>query len=189
MGKTKVVINQSNFNREVSKKARKQILAATRKEAVKTVELAQKELLEEFNNHPVTRELDSGDGFLFSFIGFEEGSRPTESIRELLQRKISLSRAKVSSKNLDVVYSFNYVDEEDIFNPDVTPMPWASGISWARGIEFGISGLGRFLRGDFKGSRSGGGIQAEENVRTATYKKQSYIRRLISNFKRKIGTK
>ena len=43
----------------------------------------------------------------------------------------------------------------------ITPMPWASGRSWARGIEVGISGLGQYLAIEAASSRSGEGIQTK----------------------------
>jgi len=55
------------------------------------------QMVNEFENHPVTKEIESGPeatnitntlggaGNLFSYIGFEEGSNPIEVIKDILK--------------------------------------------------------------------------------------------------------
>ena len=78
-----------------------------------------------------------------------------------------------------------YPSADDIFR--VTPLPWAEGRSWAKGIESGISGLGYYLNLKEKG-RSGAGVQSEESVAGGAFKNTQYISAMINNFKRKIKT-
>ena len=74
---------------------------------------------------------------------------------------------------------------DDIFR--MTPLPWAEGRSWAKGIESGISGLGYYLNIAEKG-RSTAGLQSEEKVGAGGFKNVKYISSLINDFERKIKT-
>jgi hypothetical protein len=66
-----------------------------------------------------------------------------------------------------------------------TPIPWASGRSWLLGIERGISGLGYFVSKLGLG-RSGGGVQSDSKIRTASYSSTSYFSRMYNDFIKKI---
>jgi hypothetical protein len=74
---------------------------------------------------------------------------------------------------------------EDIFT--VTPMPWASGRSWAQGIEKGISGLGYLLRRRSSQSRSGEAIQSSVKIRTGKFKNTQYISALINKYSKRFS--
>ena len=65
-------------------------------------------------------------------------------------------------------------------------MPWATGRSWARGIESGISGLGYYLKVSRDSSRSGLGIQSPRRVRASgvKFKNTQYISALIKKYKK-----
>ena len=65
-------------------------------------------------------------------------------------------------------------------------MPWATGRSWAKGIESGISGLGYYLKVSRDGSRSGLGIQSSKKVRAGgvRFKNTQYISALIKQYKK-----
>ena len=64
----------------------------------KEFEKIKQEMIEEFNAHPITQEIElgvtapnlsntlSGVTNLFSFIGFDAGSRPIDPIRQLLEK-------------------------------------------------------------------------------------------------------
>lgn len=150
------------------------------------------EMLADFKNHPITLEikgginsanisktLGGGSGNLFSFIGFESGYDPIKPIEDLLLTT-SITFSKFSKKSIE--YTVYIPDAKDIF--DATPMPWAPGRSWARGIETGISGLGYYLRKESDSSRSGIGIQSPRKVRRkgSKFKNTSYISALIKTY-------
>ena len=111
------------------------------------------EILNDFDKHPVTKEIDQGINSsnisgtlggvtnLYSFIGFPSGSKPTQAIRELL-KKININQ--MISPTGKIIYKIDFPTAEDIF--DATPLPWAVGRSWAKGIEQGLSGLGYYLK-------------------------------------------
>jgi mRNA-degrading endonuclease RelE of RelBE toxin-antitoxin system len=147
--------------------------------------------IDEFLNHPVTQEIKGGISAsnisgtlnsitnLYSFIGFDEGTDPIQPIEELLEK--SNYRIIYNSNSGESTVIFDIPTAAQIFA--ITPMPWAVGRSWARGIETGISGLGYYLK-KVKNSRSGLGIQSTiEQVRTgASFKNTKYISDLINRF-------
>ena len=147
--------------------------------------------IQEFINHPITQEIKggisatnisgtlSGITNLYSFIGFDEGTDPIRPIEDLLNK--SNYRIVFNNKATDSTVIFDIPTAAQIF--EITPMPWAIGRSWARGIETGISGLGYYLK-KIKNSRSGLGIQSStEQIRTGTsFKNTRYISDLINRF-------
>ena len=66
--------------------------------------IKKQQLISDFENHSVTREIKQGPsssnisgtlggyGNLYSFIGFEKGSRPVEPVRQALDRSVKLNR-------------------------------------------------------------------------------------------------
>ncbi|MBY9002170.1 MAG: hypothetical protein KGD64_14720, partial [Candidatus Heimdallarchaeota archaeon] len=87
--------------------------------------------------------------------------------------------------NMGNKFNVNMPTAEDIFA--VTPMPWASGRSWAKGIESGISGLGFLLRKTSSKSRSGQAIQSGVKVRGGKFKNTPYISSLIIKYSKKFS--
>lgn len=157
------------------------------------VEKIKEEIIQEFEEHPISKEIEGGitafnisntlNGItnLYSFIGFEAGDNPLDPIRIELQ-KIKL-KYNVNSKG-DLVFTIDFPNAKDIFN--VTPMPWATGRSWAQGIENGISGLGYYIK-QVKNSRSGLGVQTKNQIRSGVrFRNTKYISELIKKYNKKI---
>lgn len=156
---------------------------------------AKEKLIDDFTNHPVTREIEAGvnssnisntlggKGNLFSFIGFQSGDNPTQPIYWQL-RDIALTSIMVKRDGTSQSYVL-YPTADDIYK--ATPMPWAEGRSWAEGIEKGISNLGQFLSKPTEESRSGGGIQSKNPVSSASFSTTPYISALIKDFEKDIN--
>lgn len=154
-----------------------------------------REMIQEFNNHPITREIEAGprasnisgtlqgQGNLFSFIGFDSGDKPTAAIRTMLEMKTFINSIVVQ-KNGSINNVVAYPSPIDIFA--ITPLPWAEGRSWAEGIEKGLSGLGFYLKVQSDKSRSGEAVQTEEKIRSAKFSNTQYITSIIRNFEKKI---
>jgi hypothetical protein len=68
-------------------------------------------------------------------------------------------------------------------------MPWEGGRSWLLDIERGISGLGAYLYGRFKSSRSGTGIQSKYNYANRRFQNVKYFSEMYSKFLRRLGAK
>ena len=160
----------------------------------KDVEAIHKQFLKSFDSHPVTLEIEGGAmatnisktlggiGNLFTYIGFQAGSNPIAPLRRLLEfyqihfhpRKNYMSvRIEVPTK-------------EEVFA--ATPMPWATGRSWARGIERGISGLGHYLvkSSRMAKSKSGFAIQTDAPVRGGRFSNTSYMSALLNAYYKEI---
>jgi len=153
-----------------------------------------KEMISEFLSHPVTVEILAGASSgntsgtlggvanLYSFIGFNTGDKPIEPIIKILEAT-NFSDKGPSKQGIGRAFSVNIPNPEDIFA--ITPMPWAAGRSWAKGIETGISGIGYLLNKSSKSSRSGVAIQAEKRVRSGRFQNVPYISALIKKYEKK----
>jgi len=149
------------------------------------------QMIAEFQGHPVTREIQGGinsdnisgtlNGItnLYSFIGFEDGADPTEVIEDMLL-STNIRFLKINRQELE--YEVTLPEASEIFQK--TPLPWAFGRSWVKGIESGLSGLGYYLN-KRQGSRSGLGIQVEKKVRKGVkFRNTTYISALLKKYKK-----
>ena len=161
-------------------------------------EKIKKEMIKEFLDHPVTKEIKDGPqaqnisntlggyGNLFSYIGFYDGEDPIEPILEEFQKS-----SIVFSRLIDggAVWNIYIPAKQDIW--EVTPMPWAEGRSWAKGIETGISGLGEYfytLRGGLQNSRSETAIQLKSKLRGKNrFKNVKYISDLLNRYEKRFA--
>tara|TARA_R100000152_G_C6780727_1_gene213868 strand:- start:4023 stop:4607 length:585 start_codon:yes stop_codon:yes gene_type:complete len=178
------------LKRQVPKAVRKSFEKET-KEKFKTIK---QEMIKEFLEHPVTREIMEGPSAsnisgtlqgvtnLFAFIGFDEGDQPVLPIIALLESTEISYRKEVKSRGLGVSFDISLPNAEEIFA--ITPLPWATGRSWAEGIERGISGLGYLLRKS--GGRSGAAVQSRVNkVRGGRFQNLPYISSFIKKYKKR----
>jgi len=179
---TRQIVKDGLFKKEV-----KQVIQ-------KEFDIIYKHFLNNFDSHPVTMEIKGGPkarnisktlggiGNLFTYIGFDSSSNPIGDLRKIL-------------KTYEIHYHprKNYVSvqievptKEEVFI--ATPMPWATGRSWARGIERGISGLGQYLVKSSKiaKSKSGFAIQTDTRVRGGRFSNTSYISALLNNYYKEI---
>lgn len=166
---------------------------------------AVKNLQYNFEDDDVTQEIEDGVGAsnisdtlsdipeeyeegrnLFSFIGFDQGTNPVDELRPFFDPshpdgpKIRYLKGS-SAKGLEFRFAITIPDKDKIYN--ATPMPWAPGLSWVDRIEKGIPGLGHFLNKEGKaGSRSGGGIQLKNQIRSGRFKNRSYLTKLLKEF-------
>ena len=170
-------INKKNFAKTLeSTLSTKKVRDLAYNKAVENVNAVKQEMLEKFDEHPITEELKAGanaantsgtitgDGNLYSFIGFS-----SEPITVLRQYLASRGRVYKNSKQVKGINRINFVFRVD--SPklsvihDITPLPYEKGISWVRGIEKGISNIGNYIFRKTKIGRSEMGIQAEYEVR------------------------
>ena len=158
----------------------------------KKVKEARQTLLKNFEKHPVTAEISGGakssnlsgtlggTGNLFTYIGFSSGDKPLASLRVLLEAyEIRYHHAKGRT-----TINITVPTAAELFK--ATPMPWATGRSWAKGIETGISGLGRYLYQDSAHSRSGGAVQVKGKLRSGKFSNTSYLSSLLNNYYKEI---
>ena len=177
----------------IRRQAPKALKAASKKEVDKKFKRIKNEMIKEFLSLPVTQELMQGaDGVnisgtlngvtnLFAFIGFDRGEQPILPIIQVLEdTKIQFHK---NTKNpIGHIYNVYLPTPQQIF--EITPMPWATGRSWAQGIERGISGLGFLLRKNNRG-RSGAAIQSRVKVRGGRFRNTVYISAFIKKYKKR----
>jgi hypothetical protein len=184
--------NISQINSQVPKLARGQV----QKQFASAFQKVKNKMIAEFLNHPVTLEIKGGISSsnisgtlggatnLFSFIGFDSGSDPIDPIEKLLY---STNFRFIRTTRNSVEFEIDIPEAAEIFS--VTPMPWAPGRSWAKGIETGISGLGYYLKVNRDNSRSGLGIQSSKRVRRSgsRFKNTQYISALIKKYQKEFA--
>ncbi len=149
------------------------------------------ELIKEFLSDPVTIEILQGArgsnisgtlggvSNLFAFIGFDSGEQPISPILQSLENIQITYNKEIRKRGIGVEFDVSIPTAQDIFA--ITPLPWASGRSWAEGIERGLSGLGYLLRKD--GGRSGAAVQSRVNkIRSGRFQNRPYISALIKKY-------
>ena len=151
------------------------------------------EMIAEFLAHAVTREIMDGPSAinisgtlggvsnLFAFIGFDAGENPIAPILSLLENTNLEFKDEVKGKEIGVGFTATLPTPEEVFA--ITPLPWATGRSWARGIEQGISGLGHLLRKNE--GRSGAAIQSRVKVRGGKFHNTPYISAFLKKYKKR----
>ena len=194
--------NTAKFNKEIVKTlGGTEMRDRARRLAEQKVERAEKEMINHFESHPVTKEIEGGatssnisrtlggDGNLFSFIGFMRSSRPIEPLRTYMRRSIRLSKIPVYIKTGNQgVYKFRLRTPQIEKIEALTPSPW-EGRSWTRGIERGISGLGNYIF-----SRSGGfdtrsqtGMQSEHTVTALAFRPIKYMTSILRTLEEELA--
>tara|TARA_R100001443_G_scaffold8455_5_gene17800 strand:+ start:158 stop:739 length:582 start_codon:yes stop_codon:yes gene_type:complete len=176
--------------RQVPKLKRKDIEAQA-KEKFKKIKA---EMIKEFLDNPITQEIMAGPSGvnisgtlngvsnLFAFIGFNEGEDPIAPILLILENVDMQYNRELRRGKPGVMFKVNLPTAEDIFA--VTPLPWATGRSWAEGIERGLSGLGYLLRKN-KG-RSGAAVQSRvRKVRGGKFRNSPYISSLLKKYRQR----
>ena len=155
-------------------------------------------MIAELMNHPITKEIQegaggsnssgtlSGYGNLFTFIGFEAGSTPIDPIKQEFEKTVIQFRQLSDDGPIWNIYM---PAPEDIW--EVSPMPWAEGRSWAKGIETGISGVGWYLYNqnkDYPQSRSGPAIQVKSKIASKVrFKNVKYISDILARYEKKFS--
>ena len=199
--------NQIKISSALRKKMRNaavKVAKSKNKDIEKTAQKIKQEMIADFLRHPVTRELSEkntaqnysqtlvGYGNLYSFIGFDYPEDPIAPILDLL----NATRIDLRFNGNDLFLYIKIPTPDDIWA--VTPMPWADGRSWAKGIESGISGLNFYLSVQkacikalkaFEDSRSGTAIQSSKKVSpSARYNPTQYISTLLKKYKTKFSS-
>ena len=167
-------VNMKSINKKVgaSKKLRNTIDDAARD----SFDEAHKQLIKDFDNHAVTKELMGGPdgsnlsdtlggyGNLFSYMGFPSGANPTTAVRSFLIQAIKIKRSS-NQGGLNVSYDVNVPSLQDF---SFATMPWETGRNWVEAIETGISGFSYYLAKAAAASRSGKAIQIDGTLRAKT---------------------
>ena len=194
-GKFQVTVNAKELLKELTVDNDRAMGTTIRNYVAPKLQKKQERLVKNFLTNKITIELKGGPtasntsgilggyGNLFSFIGFDAGTDPTDVIEKIFEQKFRF-RVRRINKTGKYKITFFIPSIEEIYG--LTPMPWASGSSWVDGIEKGMSNVGSYLyssRG-FGQSRAGTGLQAKNKSSGVSFRNTPYITRLLNNFKR-----
>jgi hypothetical protein len=201
----KVKINRKEFARQTSRvRTAKQVKDLAYKSAQEKAKEAKKELIQEFDQNRITKELEAGSGntknisrtllglpygqgSLYGFIGFVDGTNPIDEVRSYLKGTGHVNKSARLQKRGVRGGSYEFKVEVPDMNAieALTPMPWEGGRSWTRAIERGISGLSNYMLNHSASSRSGQGIQSKNRMyQAAMYKPTKYLSAMINNYVR-----
>lgn len=185
--------------RAISKQAGRYIQRSYEKQITLRFNAIKRKMISEFLNHPVTKEIAGGAsatnisgtlggyGNLFSYIGFYDGDDPISPVLQLFEKTTIQFGGLIDD---GAQWNIFMPAREDIW--DASPMPWAAGRSWAKGIETGISGVGQYLynqRLKTATSRSGTAIQSEGKIRGKTrFKNVKYISAILAKYEKEFST-
>lgn len=194
---SKIIINRINIenkcNRALTQDSYKNL--AYRNAKTRFV-FAKDNLLQEFDNDEITKEILAGPtaessflpkGNLVSFLGIPDSESMIAKIRHKLESLIKLYKTpEIKFSQRRIVYSFRVksLNLQDAY--DIVPSPWSTkGIIEL--IEKGVSNFVAFIyfRLFKKSSRSGHGLQ-NKNIKTGNSGKVlgiPYLSKILQNFK------
>lgn len=165
-----------------------------------------KDLIDEFENHPVTKDLKEGyseginylspllgfKGNLFGLIGFNRGQNGdvTKPLGDILEKEITLKKtaagARYNKQSNKYEFPVSMPSEPELLNASPMPSEWSSG-SFLKAIERGISGFSHFIywktlsrKGE---SRSLAGLQANRQLRSDSMSGIPYLLSMLKKFK------
>jgi hypothetical protein len=167
--------------------------------------IAKQVAIEDFNKHPITKELEDefgtskyiSRGNLFSFFGFFRGSKPVDSLRLLFQRGFFMKKEpKFQQTTKGVVYIFDVKAPNLTDLYEQTPMPdnWSS-TGWLQAIEEGIGTFASYIWNAIafknkKESRSGQALQVENSKYTQDgVLGKPYLSEILERFRSKFSKK
>ena len=95
-------LDMNKILKQISVEVPKSLEKFANREARKKANAIKKEVLQEFNRHEVTKEIEKGPsgtgstllggrGNFFGFLGFEKGTQPVEILRETLENSFNSS--------------------------------------------------------------------------------------------------
>ena len=125
-------ILRKHFDLKNSKQLRNLAIGA----AAKKMEGAKKKMLQEFEEHEVTKSIENktntsllgGEANMFEFLGFEQGSNPIEVVRKQLSSfKVSRTPVVKVTNAYEIYYEFRvyYTSLDDIYSN--TPLRCGGG--------------------------------------------------------------
>jgi len=209
----KVTINSKQIREKIENATFKKAQPIAQKRAEEVVKKKKEEFLQEFIEHEITQEILAGpeanygvsgqNGNLFSFIGFDAGSKPVQDLYKYFEKTIFLSKTfnyDKTSKTFKFKMAYPTIDDikdvTDLGNYVSDDNGWGEGRSWAISIERGIPGLDRYKfskdpkilygKNSNSESRSGTGLQRPNAIHPgAAYKARKYVSELLKILNKK----
>lgn len=183
-----------NFDQDLSKAitSNKEFRAEVRKILKENFEEKKQIFLNNFDNHPITQEVENpesanisntlgGYGNLYGFLGFNEGSDPITPVRNLINKITKFRGVEFRGEDAFLKYDVPELDDFD----SVAKLEWDPK-NWIKGIERGLSGFQNFMAK--AAGRSGKGLQIKGKISPFTggvnkFQNTKYMSSLINDFK------
>jgi len=188
-------------------KNKDKIFAKVKPKLEKQFQKRKNEMLEAFDEHPVTQELEGGEnggiglvetahgGNLFSLLGFNAGNHPAENLRKILESNIllksNLAKAKKTKNRVLFEVPVEIPTMETIgkkASAKNSLSRWTTK-SWIDLVENGIPWFAHYLFKDGKKinkSASGTAIEVKAEIeqgRTTPFNGIPYISQILRDFK------
>lgn len=190
--------NRLAFQREVSPQLKNKAFPVVAARVEAFFEREKERMVNEFESHPVTRELESPSdnsqflpqGNLVGLFGYDDATSEVDKVRDNLDNTqiTFLGRGRILKDGSYIIRARAEVPSIQLLNEE-TELPWQSkGLVDA--VELGVSGFFRTLFGSgFDNSRSGEGIQTKTKVRDEAFKgvgRGGYLRGILARFAERI---
>lgn len=178
------ITNSKEFVKEALYELQRRIYPQEMIVAKRLFEGIKKELLFFIETHPVSQELITHrspseilntTGSLFGFLGFHSGTRPIDTVLKITAEK---TRYKVRKRLLGRGFVLDLIlPELSDYRVDELVLPWEGGIGLVEAIERGFSGLDHYVKTTIHNarSRSGDGIQIQNQVRQRNFTGRPYL--------------
>lgn len=190
-------INKKGLNIEVGRQLAPILQRRVSSSLLRAAREVERILIKQFESHPVTKEISGGSsssnvsgtlggyGNLFTYIGFDDSDDPIEIIRNILTNSIKVTMLPPKGKQMVQEAIISLPSKAEI--EAASPLPWASGRSWTKGIEDGIANFGKYLNKQSRNvGRSGGGVQIKENISGRSFRSVSYLSEILNDLQRNI---
>lgn len=142
---------------------------------------------QDIRSHSPSSRLGSRTGTLYGFIGFEESSQddPVADLLEFLDDTINFYPEKTPRGKYSLFSSSITYPTKSSFSTEKLKVKW-SGRGWPVMIEEGISGLPYYINKSSSRSRSGEGIQIDQEARPNDFVAEQYLSPLLAEFRQRL---
>lgn len=204
-------LNERLLREAVAKQGKRVLTAKMRPIIEMDFKVKKQQFLNEFDQHPVSKEIEAGPhafssfsslahagGNLFSFLGFSEGQKPIKALREYFKDNINLKdtrRTRVKGRNIifETPVEFPTVEEVDEFaaSDSETSLARWDDRSFTQILSRGVPGFPNYLFNDegFPNSESGTAVQVKTKLRGAESVKSNYVGDLLRKLKNLLSPK
>lgn len=175
---------------KILRNVRRRVKSSLTARAIVLFEQAKRALLQEVENHPVSKELraktnpssflSAKKGSLFGFLGFNSNDDPVGDLIDFLDINVNYRFSDGTVAGSVVAMNISIPARREFKNN--LPLSWTSGLSWVDAIEDGVSGLPFFLSKNDEG-RSDEGVQAKGIVSGAEFTGTPFISELLARFR------
>ena len=206
MARTTIVVNSARIRKKIasSRTVFKKFKKKSREKLTPVLETANEKLVEEFEAHPASVEMDAGPdndystyikggaGNLPSLLGIANSAAEIKKISKLLTGSIKIKDVRKTNNEFSLSIKVEVPTIEEINEIAVSP-DWIIGDSWIDQLERGVSNVACyfFANRGFKTSTSGYAIQIKKTWKNitaghGTVSEKEYISKMLRDLGKEI---